>query len=113
MKMNFLKFWRRRQSARQYTDVKFVNSLPDVPIEIGNDIYIIRSTGKAKWVVFDCPCLNGHKLTVNLMKNTYPRWKLKLFRKKVSLSPSIMVTDHACKSHFWMESNRAYASLED
>ncbi len=112
MKNFFSKFFRPRRSTRQYSDVKFVNSLPDVPSEVKNDIYVVGSKKKAKWVVFDCPCSNGHKLTVNLMKSNYPRWKLKFSRKRISLSPSIIVTDHSCRSHFWLESNRAFESRD-
>ena len=108
---NFLpKFFRRRRSIRQYSAVKFVNSLPDVPNEVKNDIYVVVSKKTAKWIVFDCPCFNGHKITVNLMKSNYPYWKFRFFLKKISLSPSIIVTDHFCRSHFWLESNRAFES---
>jgi len=118
MKNIFSKFWRRfrrvrHRSAHQYSGVKFVDSLPDVPAQIGNDIYIVGSSKAAKWVVFNCPCLKSHKLTVNLMKSNYPRWTLRLSGKKVSLSPSIVVTDHPCKSHFWLKSNQVYIALEN
>jgi len=102
-----------RKSAHRYSSVAFVDSLPDVPIHVGNEIYIVGSSERAKWVVFDCPCLKGHKLTVNLMKSRYPHWSLKLSGGKVSLSPSIVVTDHPCKSHFWLKSNQIYMAFED
>jgi len=91
--------------------VKFITSFSDVPDEVGDDIYIVGFKKKAKWVIFDCPCSKGHKLTVNLMESHYPYWKLKFYRNQVSLSPSIRVSDHACRSHFWLQSNRAYLVL--
>lgn len=111
MKKFFSKFWRRTGSAHQYSGVKFVDSLPDVPAQVGNDIYVVGSCDAAKWVVFVCPCLKGHKLTVNLMKSSHPRWTLKVSGKRVSLNPSIAVADHPCKSHFWLESNRVYPAF--
>jgi hypothetical protein len=113
MKKFFSKFWRRLKSTHQYSGIKFVGSLPEVPAEVGNDIYIIESFNTAKWVVFNCPCSRGHKLTVNLMKSSYPRWTLRLSGNKVSLSPSVVVTDHPCRSHFWLKSNHVYLAFED
>jgi len=112
----FSKFWRRlkkvrEKSAHRYSTVRFIDALPDVPAQIGNDIYIIGSPHAAKWVVFNCPCSKGHRLTVNLMKSNHPRWILRLSGKKASLSPSIVVTDHPCKSHFWLKSNEAYMAV--
>jgi len=106
------RYWRRTRVKRRYKIIKFLASLSDVPDQVGNDIYIVGTSGTSKWVVFDCPCGEGHKLTVNLMKSSYPRWRMKMSRDGISLSPSIVVTDHPCKSHFWLESNRAYPAFE-
>ena len=111
----FLKMfrWVRQKSIHQYSGVKFVYSLPDVPAQVGNHIYIVGSSVATKWVVFNCPCSKGHNLTVNLMKSRYPRWTLKLSGNKVSLNPSIIVTDHPCRSHFWLSSNQVFIASED
>ena len=113
MKKLFAKLWRRRKSAHKYSSVTFIDSLPDVPANTGNVIYIVGSVSAAKWAVFNCPCLKGHKLTVNLMRSSYPRWSLKITRKKISLSPSIIVTDYPCQSHFWLRSNEVFIAYED
>jgi hypothetical protein len=113
MKTFFSRFWRRLKSTRKYSGVKFVSSLSDVPGNTADYIYIVGTLAKAKWVVFDCPCSQGHRLTVNLMKSVRPRWNLKMSKDRISLSPSIIVTDHPCRSHFWLESNRIYPAFVD
>ena len=77
-----------------------------VPDYLENDIYVVGHPDGPKWAILDCPCGRGHRLTVNVMKSGYPHWNLRLRRGKASLTPSVVVTDHPCHSHFFLESNR-------
>lgn len=108
MKTFFSKYWSARKAKRTYSAVIFVDSLPDVPSSVANNIYIAGTPERPKWAVFDCPCLEGHTLTVNLMRTGSPRWRVDFKSGKITLSPSIVVTDHACQSHFWLQSNKVY-----
>src|SRR5437868_3656840 len=101
----FKKLWRKFKHKPRYSKAAFVTSLSEVPNELGSIIYIVGTSDAPKWVVLECPCGAGHKLNVNLMKSCYPRWKLKLVKDKVSLTPSLVVTDFPCQSHFWLEAN--------
>lgn len=92
---------------RKYANVLFVTSVSDVPDKIGNDVYVVGMEEAYKWVIFECPCSKGHRLDVNLMKSQSPRWRAIFSKGKLSLSPSVVVTDHPCQSHFWFDSNKA------
>jgi hypothetical protein len=91
-----------------YRNVYFVTSVSDIPDDIGNSVYVVGTENVWKWAVFQCPCSQGHQLRVNLMRSHSPRWNLRIDRGKISLIPSVVVTDYPCQSHFWMESNRAF-----
>ena len=106
MRRVFQKFWRKKKSARQYARVVFISSLPDVPARPGDAIYIVGSAVAPKWATLECPCGTGHVLTVNLMKSQWPRWRIQFIGNTVTLSPSIIVTDDPCHSHFWINKNR-------
>lgn len=92
-----------RPGPPDYTNVVHVNSMADVPEDPGNSIYIVAGE-QPKWVILDCPCKQGHRLSVPLMKSVKPNWRLSLNNGRVSLWPSISVRD-ACHSHFWLERN--------
>lgn len=99
-------WWYRLKRRHRYTCVKCVDSMIEVPERTARGIYIVGSRESPKWAVFDCPCSRGHRLTVNLMRSRYPYWNLEMARETVSLTPSIVVTDHPCQSHFWLHRNR-------
>jgi len=93
-----------------YNKTVFVNSLSDVPRNPQTDIYIVKNNDKQKWVVFACPNKCGKRIEVNLMQSRQPFWLLKMKKKKVSLSPSIVVTD--CGAHFWLRNNNVEWSFD-
>jgi hypothetical protein len=78
----------------------FVNEFPkiikDKHVYIEGTLY-----NKDFWYAkFKCPCGCGDTLTLNLMEEDPPFWKLKN-SKKFSLSPSIR-RKTKCRSHFWI-----------
>jgi hypothetical protein len=107
MRNFFANFWRRKKCLRTYANVRFVKSISEIPEKIGDDVYVVGPDGAYKWVILECPCFQGHRLDVNLMKSQSPRWRTIFSKGKLSLSPSVVVTDHPCQSHFWFEANQA------
>lgn len=104
-KSSLREWWYRLKRRHRYARVKFVDSMSEVPVRTANAIYVVGPRTTPKWAVFDCPCARGHRLTVNLMRSGYPHWIPKMADDKVSLTPSIAVTDHPCQSHFWLDRN--------
>jgi hypothetical protein len=90
------------------TDFKivFVDIQPERDNVLRKRIYIIRNYGLSKWVVMKCPCGCDEILTLSLMKNFKPNWKIKIDKKKrITISPSIWKQD-GCKSHFFIINGR-------
>jgi len=96
----------------EYGDIKFISSLADVPEDMGMNIFVVKSSGKYKWVIFQCPDNCGNHVEANLMKSKYPFWTLKIRKNKASISPSLIVK--GCNSHFWLKDSRVqWAKLDN
>lgn len=104
-----LRGWFRKQSpAKTYSAVVSVESMTDVPDELGNDVVVVERGGIFRWALLMCPCGCGDRLTVNLMRTVRPYWRLSLKGSKASLSPSIWVSEEKCGSHFWLIKNGVF-----
>jgi hypothetical protein len=98
-------FWRRLPTKNaDFTNLMFVNSMSDIPTNVGKTIFVVGS--KPKWVIFACPCRRGHRLSIPLMKSVSPHWRLTKHGKTISLWPSVYVAGNPCGSHFWLLKNR-------
>lgn len=87
--------------------------MSDVPERTGKTIFVVGSA-IPKWVLFECPCTKGHRLSVPLMTTVSPNWQLSLNNNTVSLWPSVVVADSdLCASHFWLRDNRIEWALWD
>jgi hypothetical protein len=78
----------------------------DVPDKFTNEIYLVARGGTYRWMLMMCPCGCGERLAVNLMRTATPHWRLSLKQGKVSLNPSVWVTEEKCGSHFWLIENQ-------
>ncbi len=105
--LKFIKWLRERKKIKRYSRTVFVESILDIPEKIGRQIYVVERSGSKKWVVFLCVCSKKNRVEVNLMKTRNPYWEISISNGKVTLSPSVVVTDK-CSCHFWLRNNRAY-----
>jgi hypothetical protein len=82
---------------KQYDYLK----VEDLPEEFEhNVIYIVGSP--VCWVLaFVCPCGCKQIIQLNVLKDDYPCWKFSLYRKRITIYPSIK-RNTGCKSHFWI-----------
>jgi hypothetical protein len=104
----FRRWTRKQRPAFTYAKVRIVESMSDVPTEIGWEIFVVRRDSLPRWVVLQCPCRCGERLNVNLMRSAKPHWTLSLKRGKASLSPSLWVSTSRCGSHFWLVDNGVF-----
>jgi hypothetical protein len=86
--------------------VQIIPSMRELPLALGNRLYIVGKSGRYKWAIFSCPCGCGGQIDVCLMPSAMPRWDLSLRNGRASLSPSIWVSQERCGSHFWVRQNR-------
>jgi hypothetical protein len=57
-----------------------------------------------KWIAFDCPCGQGHRVMLNLDRRRLPAWSL-VSQRALTLSPSI--DDYAIgRCHFFIRQGK-------
>ena len=60
----------------------------------------------SKWLVMECPCGTGHRLSVNLATHAQPRWTVTETGGGVSVTPSLDVKQPSRRCHFWIREGR-------
>lgn len=98
------KLWRKFRRKDSIEKVEWVESRQEIPEKIGDALYIVGCSN-SKWVVVNCPCRCGEKIDINLMNCHSPQWRLKYQSGKITLFPSIWITEDKCGSHFWIKEN--------
>lgn len=88
----------------RYAGLRIVERMSDVPVDIGSFIYLVERNGQRLWVVLECPCRKGHKLSVSLQENDRPHWKVTTNGEVATIQPSLWLND-GCRSHFWITRN--------
>jgi hypothetical protein len=101
-------FLSRKNRRQKYSKITFVNSIGEVPENLGSGIFIVQRGGVNRWAIFQCPCGGGERIEVNLMRSKCPNWDMKITGNKISLWPSIVVRDTNCRSHFCLRNNKVY-----
>lgn len=106
---DLFKKWRTPKDSYKYEDIIVISSNDDIPSnDLGKTMFLVQRDGTKRWLIMDCPGGHHKRIEVNLMKTKYPFWTLQIKDKKVSLSPSISVSDEKCDCHFWLRKNIAY-----
>lgn len=101
--LNLWRVFRRRKKIRQ---VRLVQSMNDLPVSLGADLFIVEKAGVPRWAVLDCPCLCGSRIDVNLMTSSKPHWQIVRRSGRVTIRPSLWQPCHKCGSHFLIANNK-------
>jgi Family of unknown function (DUF6527) len=85
-----------------------VDAADEVPASIPDRRAILVGTkGEPKWLVFDCPCGDAHRLMLNLDPARPPRWTI-IRQRPLSFRPSVDAHKGAHRCHFVMRSGRIH-----
>lgn len=105
----------RKSQARQPSRPRAISALVRVPnqeaavreLEKNSSALALVSSGVAvKRAVFFCPCGCGEKISLNLLTQARPSWRVRVEGQgTVSIWPSIWRLS-GCRSHFWIRSNQ-------
>jgi hypothetical protein len=71
---------------------------PRAAVLVGDATYL-------KWIAFDCPCGNGHRLMVNLDRSRRPAWRVESPRP-LSIRPSVDDVTSQRRCHFFIREGR-------
>ena len=84
--------------------LKFVDEIPE---KISDKcVFVECNSGKDEnyYAYFSCPCGCGDILTLNLIPDVSPVWRVDGDKGDFSIYPSVWRTN-GCKSHFWIRNN--------
>lgn len=82
-----------------------VASVDDVPIRLRQRQAVIVGTSYEKWLAFECPCRNGHRVLLNLDNSHYPRWRV-ANEYPLTLAPSVDEKSAAGRCHYIVRDGR-------
>ena len=69
--------------------------------------FLVGTSPKWKWLVFDCPCRAGHRIILNLDRSRPPYWTLQLSRRRrITIYPSIDYRDRNRSCHYFIRNGR-------
>lgn len=96
-----LLFWRWRV-------VGIVHDADEIPEELPRNAAVLVGTQmKKKWIAFDCPCRNGHRVMLNLDDSRTPYWQLiGASFGQLSIAPSVDFHDGARRCHYFIRNSR-------
>lgn len=70
-----------------------------------NGAVVVGTVAANKWIVFDCPCRNGHRIMLNTDSARRPFWRVTRARG-LSVEPSIDSTFRDLHCHYWIRNGR-------
>jgi hypothetical protein len=104
--MNIKNFFKNIFRKNRYKRTLVIENNSSVA-PINNTITVVRKNDTYSWAKFKCPCGCHKNITLSLTPNIKPNWDIKFNNdNKVTLSPSINLTDFPCKSHFFIKNNK-------
>jgi hypothetical protein len=102
-------WWRRRRWTTPRIDrVETYPSQGDLPAKLDRHVLaVVGSREQPKWAVFECPCGQGHQLSINLSPARPPTWRLSETSAGPSLTPSVD-SNLGRRCHFWLRHGRVH-----
>lgn len=104
MKISWWQWW----PFRRWRCVGFVESADEIPDKLPrNGAVIVGNAGGQKWVGFDCPCRNGHRILLNSDPARKPTWKVTVSPKgRLSIAPSVDYHDDRRRCHYFVRDGK-------
>jgi hypothetical protein len=98
--------WQQFRRRRKVKKVVLVESMNDVPENVGATLYMVYRGGQYRRAVLQCPCRCGRRIDLNLSTHAFPHWTVQKQDGAVTLSPSVWAPLEKCGSHFFVRQNR-------
>ena len=87
-------------TRRKYRVSQVVDAADEVPQRLPRDTAVVVGTLEhPKWIAFNCPCSEQHRILLNLDPHRRPAWSLRSV-KPLSLYPSIDYQGAVKRCHY-------------
>ncbi len=91
---------------RTWRVVHLVTAADDVPQRLPRKAAVtVGDITHAKWLAFDCPCPERHRVLLNLDRRRYPSWTVKN-ASPLTLHPSVDETRAGQRCHYIISGGR-------
>jgi Family of unknown function (DUF6527) len=91
---------------RSWRIVAEVGDADEIPSRLPrNGVVLVGSLHAPKWLGFDCPCRNGHRVLLNLQLRHLPRWRL-IENRPLTVLPSVDERGPAGRCHYFMRQGK-------
>ncbi len=81
--------WWQRLPRRKWRLVLSVDEADEVPERLPHrSAVLVGPADMPKWIAFDCPCGQGHRVMLNLDRRRVPAWSM-ISERPLTLSPSV------------------------
>jgi Family of unknown function (DUF6527) len=88
---------------RVIASVEAADEVPDALPALG--AVLVGTTAEPKWIAFDCPCNDNHRVMVNLDLRRRPAWRM-TSAAPLTLQPSIDALRGAKRCHYFLTKGR-------
>jgi Family of unknown function (DUF6527) len=96
----------QKLDRRRWRIAVTVEHADEVPERIPRRRAVLVGTPSAvKWLVFDCPCAERHRVMLNLDRGRRPTWAVGP-EKIVTISPSVDALSARGRCHYFIRSGR-------
>lgn len=102
-----IKFWNRLFFWR-WRVIGVAEGADEIPEELPrNAAVLVQTQAKKKWIAFDCPCRNGHRIMLNLDEGRVPYWQLTVAPfGRLSIAPSVDSHFGFRRCHYFIRNGR-------
>lgn len=98
--------WWKWLPLQRWRIVGEAESADEVPDRLPrNGVALVTSSGRTKWMVFDCPCRTGHRIMLNADESRRPHWKLQQ-STRLTIAPSIDFRGNERRCHYSIRGGR-------
>lgn len=110
MRARLIDWWRRRRLTEPQLDqLEYYGSQAELPESLPrHQLAIVGVPESPKWLVLECPCGTGHRLSVNLAVSRQPRWRVVEAGLGPNIHPSIDFDGSERRCHFWVRDGRVH-----
>ena len=86
--------------------IGIVDSADEIPQRLPrNGAVLVGQRTHPKWIAFDCPCREKHRILLNTDKARSPYWSITI-NEQLTISPSIDYHDSKKRCHFFVRKGR-------
>lgn len=95
-------------SSRRFRLTEVVDAADEIPSRLPRkSAVLVGSLDQPKWIAFDCPCVEHHRVMVNLDPRRPPAWVMRA-TKPLTLSPSIDEKRSSTRCHYFIRGGRVH-----